>query len=125
LKNTFSLTLWSLVYNQPSSFKALAGYWSGDMYTEIVTPTGDFISFNQVLGCIGSGQYTIVNASHGLYSFTERLYNCDSSAFNGARNGVAYINKLSGGAILTKQSALGNGTANLVESSSQLLYYGH
>ena len=125
LKNTFSLTLWAAVYDQPSSFKALAGYWSSDMYTEIVTPTGDFIAVNQELGCIGSGQYTIVNASHGLYSFTERLYNCDSSAFNGARSGVAHIDKSSGEAILTKQSALGNGAANVVESNSTLLRYGH
>jgi hypothetical protein len=123
LTKTFNLTLFS-VYNQPSSLKTISGFWGSDSYTEIVTPSGAFISFNQVTGCIGSGQYTVVDATHNLYSLTETLYNCDSSTFNGARNGVAFVQNISGEtASLNKQSSAG--MTNIYESSAGTVYYGH
>lgn len=129
LKNVFSLTLSSSLYDQPSSFKAIAGYWNSQQtgYTEIVTPTGASMSYNPILGCIGNGQYTIVDATHNLYSFTETLYDCDSAFFNGTRNGVAYIYKYGGPTSLARQtSAQRNaGITNIVEDSGGLLYYGH
>jgi len=128
LKHVYNLTLTTSLYDQPSSFKAIAGYWNDPNtgYTEIVTPTGASMSYNPILGCIGSGKYTLIDVNHNLYSFAETLYDCDSAVFNGARNGVAFVQKLfegAGGTVLTNQTSAG--LTGLVEASDGLLYYGH
>jgi hypothetical protein len=134
IKSTYLLTL-SPSYDSPSSLKRLTGYWNtnsfnarglGNVYTEIVLPTGAFDSYDQYLGCVASGQYTVVDPKHNLYGLSETLYDCLPTApksFNGLRLvGIATLGKEAGATVLYKQYTWG--TAAVVESSGDDFYYG-
>jgi hypothetical protein len=78
------------LYNEPSSLARLAGNWSDAGNTLTINADGTFSEL-QSSGCVVSGAYTIVDATHNLYAVSLEITNCNSSIAGIAFTGLGYL----------------------------------
>jgi hypothetical protein len=95
LKATYTLTPLPSAYESPSSLESLSGQWINPwtQRTEFVLTDGAFTAYDPASGCTETGQYSVVDAKHSLYQFTEYFSGCLVGKFGGVGvfNGVALI----------------------------------
>jgi hypothetical protein len=78
------------LYNEPSSLTKLAGNWNDAGNTLTINADGTFFE-QQSSGCVVSGAYTIIDATHNLYGVSLQIANCSSSVAGIAFNGLGYL----------------------------------
>jgi len=78
------------LYNEPSSLTKLAGNWNDAGNTLTINADGTFFE-QQSSGCVVSGAYTIIDATHNLYGVSLQIANCTSSMAGIAFNGLGYL----------------------------------
>jgi hypothetical protein len=78
------------LYNVPSSLATLAGNWNDAGNTLTINADGSF-SEMQTSGCLVSGAYSIIDATHNLYAVSLQITNCASSNANIAFTGLGYL----------------------------------
>jgi hypothetical protein len=78
------------LYNEPSSLARLTGNWSDAGNTLTINADGTFSEL-QSSGCVVSGAYTIIDATHNLYGVSLEITNCNSSVAGIAFTGLGYL----------------------------------
>lgn len=79
------------LYNEPSSLAKLAGNWNDSGNTMTINPDGTFFE-QQASGCVVNGAFTIIDATHNLYSASLEITNCTSSTAGIPFTGLGYLN---------------------------------
>ena len=78
------------LYNEPSSLAKLAGNWNDAGNTLTINADGTFFE-QQATGCVVSGAYSIIDATHNLYGVSLEVASCSSSIAGIAFNGLGYL----------------------------------
>lgn len=78
------------LYSEPSSLAKLVGNWDDAGNTLTIDPDGTFFE-QQGSGCVVSGAYAIIDATHNLYSVSLAITNCSSGIAGIAFTGLGYL----------------------------------
>jgi hypothetical protein len=78
------------LYSEASSLASLAGNWNDAGNTLTINADGTFFE-QQSTGCVINGAYTIIDATHNLYSVSLQVSNCTASIAGIAFTGLGYV----------------------------------
>jgi hypothetical protein len=99
------------LYGEASSLTKLVGNWTDGANTLTVNTDGTFLE-QQASGCVISGAFTLMDATHNLYGVSYSISNCTSSNAGIAFTGLAYVNDTNPTAVQLVEVVSGPNSAN-------------
>ena len=99
------------LYSEPSSLARLTGNWDDAGNTLTINPDGTYFE-QQSTGCVVSGTYAIIDATHNLYRVSLQVSNCTASTVGIAFTGLGFVDDSDANALRFVQVLSGPDPAN-------------